>query len=81
MTPGMIHERRRSPRLRIHASGELRIPCKHPVRLLDISLAGALVSSDVALPIGARGRLLYQPPDDSPGVKRVHVGRGLRQHR
>jgi hypothetical protein len=58
----MFQERRRSPRLRISGKGEMYVPLKFPVRLLDISLSGALVATDVPLPVGGRGRLLASAP-------------------
>ena len=56
------HERRRSQRIPLPGRGEIHVPLKLPVRVLDISLSGALVASDAPLPVGARGRLLAAAP-------------------
>jgi hypothetical protein len=58
----VFRERRRSPRLRMTGSGEMYVPLKFPVRVLDISLNGVLLESDVPLPVGGRGRLLASTP-------------------
>ena len=55
-------ERRRSQRIALSGRGEIHVPLKLPVRVLDISLSGALVASDAPLPVGARGRLLAAAP-------------------
>ena len=58
----LTHERRRSLRIPLSGRGEIHVPLKLPVRVLDISLTGALVASDAPLPVGARGRLLASAP-------------------
>ena len=60
MTPAI--ERRRSPRVAVTGRGEIHVAVRQPVRLLDISLSGALFACDLPLPIGARGRLIATAP-------------------
>jgi len=55
-------ERRRSPRMLLPGKGEIYVPLKFPVRVLDISLTGALVACDSPLPVGGRGKLLAASP-------------------
>ena len=57
-----MRERRRSPRVTLQGAGEILASVRQPVKLLDISLSGALISSDVPLPVGARGRLVAAAP-------------------
>jgi hypothetical protein len=57
-----VRERRRSQRIPLSGRGEIHVPLKLPVRVLDISLSGALVASDAPLPVGVRGRLLASAP-------------------
>jgi hypothetical protein len=54
-----VTERRRSPRVMLPQDEECRLQLRTRVRLLDISLSGALVESDVPLPIGANGQLRF----------------------
>jgi hypothetical protein len=58
----LTRERRRSVRIPIPGAGEMHVPLKLPVRVLDISLTGALVACDLPLPVGARGRLVAAAP-------------------
>jgi hypothetical protein len=46
----------------VRGNGEICVPLKFRVRLLDISLSGALVGCDSPLPVGGRGRLLASGP-------------------
>lgn len=58
MTPGdPKSERRHGPRVTLEAGVECRLELRTRVRLLDISLTGALLGADVALPVGARAHL------------------------
>ena len=50
-------ERRRAPRAMLRPSTECRLEMRTRVRLVDISLTGALLASDAPLPIGARAHL------------------------
>ena len=50
-------ERRRSPRYQTHA-GELALfPASVPVRVIDLSVAGALLQSAQPVTVGTRGQL------------------------
>ena len=49
-------ERRRTPRVSV-SEADCRIVTRARVRLLDVSLSGALLASDVVLPTGSLGRL------------------------
>lgn len=57
MTAEYTPERRRTPRAVLHPSTECRLEMRTRVRLVDISLTGALLASDAPLPIGARAQL------------------------
>jgi hypothetical protein len=50
-------ERRQWPRAALRNALDCRLEVRSRVRLLDISLTGALVAGDVSLPIGARAQL------------------------
>jgi c-di-GMP-binding flagellar brake protein YcgR len=50
-------ERRRQPRLELPDGLECRLETRTRVRLVDISLSGALLASEAALPVGTRGQL------------------------
>jgi len=52
-----MEERRRSPRFDVDGGGLAVLPISLSVRLLDISLSGALVQSSQNAKEGARGRL------------------------
>lgn len=53
-----VTERRRSPRVML-PDEECSLQLRTRVRLLDISLSGALVETDLPLPIGAKGQLRF----------------------
>jgi len=55
-------ERRRSPRMPVRGHGEVHIAVKQTIRILDISLTGALFACDLPLPVGSRGRLVASAP-------------------
>jgi hypothetical protein len=50
-------ERRQWPRATLRQPLDCRLEVRGRVRLLDISLTGALVAGDVTLPIGTRAQL------------------------
>ena len=50
-------ERRRRPRLTLNPPVECQLDLQARVRLLDISLSGAMLASEVPLPVGAPARL------------------------
>lgn len=50
-------ERRQWPRATLHEALDCRLEVRSRVRLLDISLTGALVAGEVPLPIGTRAQL------------------------
>jgi len=52
-------DRRRSPRVMLPADEECRLQLRTRVRLVDISATGALVESDMPIPIGATGQLRF----------------------
>ena len=52
-------DRRRSPRVLLPRDEECSVQLRTRVRLLDISASGALVESDVPLPVGATGQLRF----------------------
>ena len=54
-----VTERRRSPRVMLPVDEECSLQLRTRVRLLDISLSGALVETDLPLPIGAKGQLRF----------------------
>jgi c-di-GMP-binding flagellar brake protein YcgR len=59
-TDGKTHqERRRFPRVMLPEDEECSLQLRTRVRLLDISASGALVESDVPLPVGATGQLRF----------------------
>jgi hypothetical protein len=57
MTGEPTGERRQWPRATLNEALDCRLEVRSRVRLLDISLTGALVAGDVSLPIGTRARL------------------------
>jgi hypothetical protein len=67
-------ERRRLPRVTPAPTFECRIDLKTKVRLLDISLSGALVAVDAPLPIGTRG-LMRTGVNSAPFTPEVQVQR------
>ena len=50
-------ERRQEPRVALDADIECRLELRTRVRLLDISLTGALFGADVTLPVGSKAHL------------------------
>jgi hypothetical protein len=50
-------ERRRVPRVSVDSGLECRLELRTRIRLVDISLSGALFASESELPIGTRGHL------------------------
>lgn len=58
----MTAERRRAARTLVSEMIAMHTDVKHRVKLLDISLSGALMASNAAIPVGARGRLRATAP-------------------
>lgn len=56
MSGGFI-ERRQSPRIAIDSGVECRLDLRTRVRMLDISLGGALLAAELELPVGAQAEL------------------------
>ena len=54
-----VTERRRSPRVMLPDDEECSLQLRTRVRLLDISLSGTLVETELPLPIGAKGQLRF----------------------
>ena len=54
---GAFRERRQGPRAQLPPTAECRLQVRTRVRLLDISLTGVLIASDVELPVGTRAQL------------------------
>jgi hypothetical protein len=50
-------ERRQAPRVALDSGLECRLELRTRVRLLDISLSGALLGAELALPVGAPAQL------------------------
>jgi hypothetical protein len=50
-------ERRRVPRVAVDEGLECRLEVRTKIRLLDISLSGALMAGEAALPVGTRAQL------------------------
>jgi hypothetical protein len=50
-------ERRRQPRLEVRSGLECKLEARTRVRLVDISLSGALLASEAPLPVGTRAHL------------------------
>ena len=50
-------ERRSTPRVVMNAQLDCRLVMKVPVKVMDLSLTGALLAADALLPPGAHGRL------------------------
>ena len=50
-------ERRRHARANVPAGEDVQFEVRHRVRLLDISLSGALLACDAGLPLGAVGQV------------------------
>ena len=56
MSSGFI-ERRQSPRIPLDGAVQCRLDLRTRVRMLDISLSGALLAAELALPAGAAAEL------------------------
>ena len=54
---GGLPERRQAPRITVQAGLECRLDLRTRVRMLDISLGGALLAAELALPVGASAEL------------------------
>ena len=54
-----VSDRRRSPRVLLPDDEECSLQLRTRVRLLDISATGALVESELPLPVGAKGQLRF----------------------
>ncbi|HET7218499.1 MAG TPA: PilZ domain-containing protein [Vicinamibacterales bacterium] len=52
-------DRRRSPRVMLPEDEECSLQLRTRVRLIDISASGALVESEVPLPVGSKGQLRF----------------------
>ena len=50
-------DRRQSPRARLGSGVECRLELRTRVRLLDISLSGTLLGTDIKLPVGTKAQL------------------------
>lgn len=57
MSSGFTTERRQTPRVALGGGIECRLDLRTRVRLLDISLSGALLAAELALPVGASAQL------------------------
>jgi PilZ domain len=77
---GFEIERRRLPRVAVGASMECRLEVKTRVRLLDISLSGALLASEAALPVGTYAHI-RAGVGDVPFAPEVQVRRTVDRQR
>ncbi len=57
MSSGFVTERRQTPRVALGRGIECRLDLRTRVRLLDISLSGALLAAELTLPVGASAQL------------------------
>ena len=57
MSLGDRIERRQSPRVALDSGVECRLELRTRVRLLDISLSGALLAAELAVPVGSPAQL------------------------
>jgi hypothetical protein len=57
MSSGFTTERRQTPRIALDPGVECRLDLRTRVRLLDISLGGALLAAELTLPVGASAQL------------------------
>jgi hypothetical protein len=74
-------ERRRLPRVEVDDGLECQLEVRTRIRLVDISLSGALLSSEAQLPIGTKAHLRagVGPAPFAPEVQvKRHVDRGGR---
>lgn len=79
----MTIERRRHVRVNVPAGEGVQFEVRHRVRLLDISLSGALLACDASLPLGSVGKvraaLSAAPFTAELQVRREHPVTGTRQ--
>jgi hypothetical protein len=59
LTRAAQDERRRSPRVALPGQDQCAVQVRSRVRLLDISVSGALLATDARLPLGAHGQLHF----------------------
>jgi PilZ domain-containing protein len=52
-----LTDRRQSPRVALHGGVECRLDLRTRVRMVDISLGGALLAAELGLPVGASAEL------------------------
>jgi hypothetical protein len=79
---GTGSERRRLPRVAVEEGLECKLEVRTRIRLLDISLTGALLASDAQLPVGTKAHLRAGVGSTpfSPEVQvRRHVDRAGRE--
>jgi c-di-GMP-binding flagellar brake protein YcgR len=57
MSAGFTAERRNGPRVSLEEGIECRLELRTRVRLLDISVSGALLGAEVKLPVGTHAHL------------------------
>jgi hypothetical protein len=57
MSGSFTTERRQTPRVALGGGVECRLDLRTRVRLIDISLSGALLAAELAPPVGASGQL------------------------
>lgn len=69
-----MRERRKTPRVDVVSSEYVRMDVRHRVRLLDISLTGALIAAGTELPVGTRG-LFTVALAAEPFIAELKVGR------
>ena len=75
-------ERRRVPRVEVEDGLECRLEVRTRIRLLDISLSGALLAGEAPLPVGTRAQLRagVGPAPFAPEVQvQRQVNRGGRE--
>ena len=74
---GHVPERRRSPRIPV-TDEHCRLHVRTRVRLVDLSASGALIASEVPLPVGATGQLRFALGGDAfcPSVQ-IHRRAGI----
>jgi hypothetical protein len=57
MSSPFTEERRQTPRVTVGGGVECRLDLRSRVRLMDISLSGALLAADLAVPVGVAAQL------------------------
>jgi len=73
-------ERRRLPRVAVEEGLECQLEVRTKIRLVDISMSGALLASDAQLPIGTRAHL-RAGVGPSPFAPEVQVKRQVERGR